>query len=60
MFDHPRVRQSGICPLCDGEKERGLVACWPCFRRSGLKYGAPDAERAIAAVECRLEQEQRT
>jgi hypothetical protein len=52
--DNPRVRASLICPLCNGAKGAGLVACWPCFRSSGLKQGDPAAERRVAAREAEL------
>jgi hypothetical protein len=53
-LDNPRVRASLVCPLCNGAKASGLVACWPCFRTSGLKQGDPAAERAIAERETSL------
>jgi hypothetical protein len=53
-LDNPRVRASLVCPLCNGAKDRGLVACWPCFRTSGLKEGAAEPERKIAAREAQL------
>lgn len=49
--DFPLVRASLTCPLCFGAKEAGLVACWACYRRIGLRYGNKDAEVAIAASE---------
>jgi hypothetical protein len=49
--DNPRVRASLVCPLCNGAKDAGLVACWPCFRSSGLKQGDPAAEARVAARE---------
>lgn len=48
--DNPRVRASIACPLCGGFKSQGLVACWPCYRSNGLKYGNPEAEAKIAAA----------
>jgi hypothetical protein len=54
MSDHPLVRASLICPLCDGAKGAGLVACWPCFRSSGLKECDPGAERIVANRETSL------
>ncbi len=53
-LDHPRVRASLTCPLCDSAKDQGLVACWPCYRTSELGYGNPDAERLIDDVEREL------
>jgi hypothetical protein len=50
-LDNPRVRASLVCPLCNGAKASGLVACWPCFRTSGLKEGDSLAEARVAARE---------
>jgi hypothetical protein len=52
--DHPRVRASLICPLCNSAKASGLIACWPCFRSSGLKDCDPAAERRVATREAQL------
>ena len=51
--DHPRVRADGMCPLCGGSKDLGLVACWVCYRARRLKYGNPEAERQIDEAERR-------
>jgi hypothetical protein len=53
QLDNPHIRASRICPLCDGPKERRLLACWPCFRRD-LKNGNPLAERVLELAEVRL------
>ena len=54
-MDHfPCVRFSLICPLCNGAKAAGLIACWPCFRTSGLKDCLPVAERIVARREALL------
>ena len=42
-LDFPHVRHSLLCPLCDGPKVLGLVACWPCYREFNLRYGTPKA-----------------
>jgi hypothetical protein len=58
--DNPRVRRGFTCPICYGPKDQGLVACWYCFRTSGLKQCDPDAEATVAAFEDFLaSQEQR-
>lgn len=31
MIDYPSVRRACFCPRCHGDKEMGLVLCWPCF-----------------------------
>jgi hypothetical protein len=43
-IDHPFVRAHHACPFCARQKDAGLVACWPCFRTSGLKDCDPVAE----------------
>jgi hypothetical protein len=55
QIDNPLTRNSPICPLCSQRKDKGLVSCWGCYRRSGLKYGNPSAAARIAANEARLE-----
>jgi hypothetical protein len=60
-LDNPRTRSGFTCPICLGPKDRGLVACWYCFKTSGLKQCAPRAEKIVADFEAFLEsQEQRT
>lgn len=39
MRNHSRIRGSKICPLCNGFKGEGLVACWPCYHTHRLRYG---------------------
>jgi hypothetical protein len=56
MSDNPRVRLSLLCPLCYGDKPKGCVACWQCYREQGLKYGNAKAEATISGYERRLEQ----
>jgi len=45
--DNENVRASSRCPLCEGHKDIGLVTCWPCYRRYGLRNGNPEAEARI-------------
>ena len=52
--DYPHVRSSGVCPLCGGHKETGLVVCWSCYRAYDLRYGNAEAEALIEQVEERL------
>jgi len=52
--DHPKVRDSRKCPLCGDKKETGLVSCWPCYRRYGLRQGNPQAENRIDYAEHEL------
>lgn len=53
-LDHPHLRQSAICPLCSGPKDAGLVACWHCYRRYGLRDGNPAVEARLDAAEAAL------
>jgi hypothetical protein len=53
-MDNPKTRSGTTCPLCYGEKDHGLVACWQCYRGKGLKYGNPTAERIIEVFEAAL------
>jgi hypothetical protein len=53
-LDYPQVRAQRVCPLCQGAKETGLVACWPCYRTYELRYGNAAAEQIIAQAEDRL------
>lgn len=53
-IDNPHVRNARLCPLCDGDKAQGLVACWPCYNTHGLRYGNAIAESRIAARERHL------
>ena len=27
-----RARTETVCRSCNGEKETGLIVCWPCFK----------------------------
>jgi hypothetical protein len=56
QIDHPNVRASVVCPLCQGVKDAGLVACWPCYRKNEMRYGNPAAELKIDQAEKRLGQ----
>jgi hypothetical protein len=58
-LDNPRTRRGFTCPLCYGPKDQGLVACWHCFRTSGLRYGRPEAEDTISDFEAFLESQER-
>ena len=46
-IDNENVRASNRCPLCEGYKSVGLVACWPCYRLHDLRNGNPGAEAKI-------------
>jgi hypothetical protein len=43
--DYPHIRRSTICPFCLKGKNHGLLACWPCFREQGLRYGETERQR---------------
>jgi hypothetical protein len=53
-MDYPHVRSSTACPLCQGRKEVGLVACWPCYRARGMRDGNAEAEAMIERAEAGL------
>lgn len=55
QIDNKNVRQSLKCPICLGIKDRGLVACWGCYRAQGMRYGNAEAEAKIAAADKVLE-----
>lgn len=57
MEDFPLVRSSDLCPLCDGLKPIGTVACWSCYLNSRMKYGNPVAEARVARREQSLREE---
>ena len=49
--DHPWVRASCTCPLCQDFKDGNLVTCWRCYNVYGLRYGNPAAEALIDEAE---------
>lgn len=53
-MDNPKVRAGNVCPLCRGEKALGLVVCWGCYRKYGMRDGNEEAERMIARTETEL------
>jgi len=57
MFDYPQVRSAVVCPLCLKYKDIGLVACWPCYRAFGLRYGNKEADDLIEKAEAKLSEE---
>ena len=54
QLDHSFVRAHHACPFCARQKDAGLVACWPCFRTSGLKDCDPVAEAHLDRQEAWL------
>ena len=54
MLDYPHVRASAVCPLCLGHKDQGLIACWPCYHRRGMRYGNNEVEEVLKQTEIRL------
>lgn len=47
VLDHPRVRASLICPLCNHAKDANLIACWDCYRAHDMRNGLQPATAAI-------------
>lgn len=54
ILDNPRTRANYTCPFCFGSKDQGLLACWRCFKTSGLRNGNPQAEQTLACFEAFL------
>ena len=54
FLDHERTRNQTRCPFCPRHKDTGLVACWSCFRSSGLKRGDERAQQTLDAFEAAL------
>jgi hypothetical protein len=54
MLDYPHVRASDVRTLRKRHKDRGLIACWPCYHARGLRYGNEEAERLIEQTEASL------
>ena len=50
-LDYPKVRAQVLCPLCVGDKDEGLLVCWPCYRRYELRSGNEVVEQIIAQAE---------
>jgi hypothetical protein len=54
-LDHPHIRALIVCPLCQGQKDKELLVCWPCFRRDRMRYGNPTVEAILDKLEADLE-----
>lgn len=53
--DHPLLRAATTCPFCHNHKDRGLIACWSCYRSHDMRNGLRlYAQTIIADVEQRL------
>lgn len=51
-LDYPRVRASKVCPLCELDKETGIIVCWPCYRLWNLRHGmSPEIQALLESVE---------
>jgi len=56
--DHPLVRRSAGCPICDGPKQSGCVWCWECHNTTQLAEDhsvREDAEDQLDLVEAQLQ-----
>ena len=47
MLDHRHVREARTCPICNREKESGLLLCWPCYHAIDARGGLRPAIVAI-------------
>jgi hypothetical protein len=56
-IDFPRLRAWDHCPLCGGNKSRGVLACYRCVNTRGIGAGDDDpwAEGRFARAELALE-----
>lgn len=59
QLDNPRTRAGWTCPICLGPKNQHLLACWECFRTSGLKDHNLVAEQKVAEFEDFLASQER-
>ena len=51
-MDNPKTHSGTTCPLCYGEKDRGLIVCWQCSTRSiPLKEKFIEMFEAVLALE---------
>lgn len=57
--DNPRTRWQTICPICNGFKDHGLIACWSCFRKHNMRNCNLLAEKVVADFERTLEENAR-
>jgi len=47
MDDYENCRDSERCPVCGRDKDRGLLACWACFKRYDMRNGLTNAIRRL-------------
>ena len=36
-LDYPHTREWHVCPICNREKDSGLLVCWTCYRAHNLR-----------------------
>jgi hypothetical protein len=48
--DSPSLRRLTTCPLCGGDKPRGLLVCFGCYRKHDMRNGNPAIERLLAGL----------
>lgn len=53
-MDHPLLRNAPLCVLCTEPKEQGLLVCWHCFRRHGMRYANPTVDAILDHCEMAL------
>ncbi len=46
-MDYPLIRNSLVCPFCNGRKGKGLLTCWPCYHSHDLRGELSASDRAI-------------
>lgn len=47
QLDWPVCRASLICPICELDKPKGLIMCWPCYRLHDVRYGISGQSRVL-------------
>ena len=53
-LDFPNVRAQAVCPLCQNQKEVGLLVCWPCYHKHELRYGNQNVAAKLRQADCKL------
>ena len=52
-MDNPKTHSGTTCPLCYGEKDRGLIVCWQCSTSERFIEAFAEAFEAVLALEDR-------
>lgn len=55
IIDHPKLRDSLICPTCGDPKDAGLLVCWDCYRELDFRNGMSRETAALLDLKERLQ-----